>query len=378
MEVAIDASALSAATGRNGVPVPALVEAFRAEMNAPEHAQYVHWGGHIARHHRYRADPAPAPRAGPDRGRFVPSFKWLGGPSRNYADLPMAARTYGQLAAPTTFGAIAAAWGQPFLRQIDRLVELRPRLLTVSLSGAAGTASALGPEAPALRAALAEALDLADPGASWHSARDGIVELGQWLANSAGLTAKIGADMERMCQSGRGTLALGSSGGSSTMPQKANPVGPSVLIALGHHTAGLSAGLAPALAPTEQRDGGTWFAEWLSLPPLVMAAGRAVALAADLVTGARPNADAMAAELNDPLGLIDAEAYSFALSAHLPRPEAQSKIKALCIEAQSSGTPLADLIARDHPGLRPDPATRFGQAPAEARAFADAVAARLA
>ena len=31
---------------------------------------------------------------------------------------------------------------------------------------------------------------------------------------------------------------------------------------------------------------------------------------------------------------------------------------------------LADLVARDHPGLTLDPATRFGQAPATARAFA--------
>jgi hypothetical protein len=44
MEVQIDPGALAAETGRNAVPVPALVAAFRAEMKAPEHAQFVHWG----------------------------------------------------------------------------------------------------------------------------------------------------------------------------------------------------------------------------------------------------------------------------------------------------------------------------------------------
>jgi 3-carboxy-cis,cis-muconate cycloisomerase len=44
LELQIDPGALAAETGRNAVPVPALVAAFRAEMKAPEHAQYVHWG----------------------------------------------------------------------------------------------------------------------------------------------------------------------------------------------------------------------------------------------------------------------------------------------------------------------------------------------
>jgi 3-carboxy-cis,cis-muconate cycloisomerase len=44
MEVAMDPGTLRRPTGQNGVPVPGLVAAFRTEMNAPEHAQYVHWG----------------------------------------------------------------------------------------------------------------------------------------------------------------------------------------------------------------------------------------------------------------------------------------------------------------------------------------------
>ena len=31
-------------TGQAGVPVPALVAAFRTAMGSPEHAQYLHWG----------------------------------------------------------------------------------------------------------------------------------------------------------------------------------------------------------------------------------------------------------------------------------------------------------------------------------------------
>jgi len=77
-------------------------------------------------------------------------------------------------------------------------------------------------------------------------------------------------------------------------------------------------------------------------------------------------------------GLIHAEALTFALAGTLTRPEAQARVKALCREAQETGTPLSDLAARDFPGT--DWASRLaadvqlGTAPTEARAFAAAVA----
>ena len=43
-EVQIDPAALGPETATNGVPVPALVAAFRKAMEAPDHAQYLHWG----------------------------------------------------------------------------------------------------------------------------------------------------------------------------------------------------------------------------------------------------------------------------------------------------------------------------------------------
>ena len=44
LEIQIDPGALAASTGENGVCVPGLIAAFRKEMQAPEHAQYLHWG----------------------------------------------------------------------------------------------------------------------------------------------------------------------------------------------------------------------------------------------------------------------------------------------------------------------------------------------
>ena len=85
----------------------------------------------------------------------------------------------------------------------------------------------------------------------------------------------------------------------------------------------------------------------------------------------------MARGMEGGLGLIHAEALTFALCDRMPRPEAQAAIKALCREAMISGVSLIDLIGRDYPGT--DWAAEvsgpgiLGQAPAEARAFAKAV-----
>ncbi len=80
----------------------------------------------------------------------------------------------------------------------------------------------------------------------------------------------------------------------------------------------------------------------------------------------------------DLLGLIHAEALSFALAARMPRPEAQAAVKSLCGEARATGQPLALLAHRAQPDLDLssvfDPGTQMGQAPALARGFAAQVA----
>ena len=56
----------------------------------------------------------------------------------------MVARTYGQSATLTSFGATVASWGHPLIDLLDEMENLRASTLWVSLAGAAGTASVLG------------------------------------------------------------------------------------------------------------------------------------------------------------------------------------------------------------------------------------------
>ena len=379
MEVQIDPAGLAEATGTNGVSVPGLVAAFRKAMEAPDHAQYVHWGAtsqdiiDTGLMLRLRSLLTLCEK---DLRSTLDALATL---SDTHADTPMSARTYGQHATLTSFGAQAAEWGNPLLGLLGELPALRKACLMVSLSGAAGTAGALGPKAPEIRAALAKGLNLADPGHSWHTDRTPILRIADWLTRTAQALGKLGEDLIAMVMSGIGEVDLGGGGGSSTMPQKQNPVTPSALVALAAQARGHLATLQGASLQKHQRDGAAWFTEWLTLPQLCLSAASALTIAKDQTARLSARIDAMAQSVNEPLGLVHAEALSFALAATMSRPDAQAATKALCKEALASDTPLATLTARDYPSLDTAtlfaPAKQMGQAPADARAFAAKVRA---
>ncbi len=381
MEVQIDPGALAGATGTNGVTVPSLLAAFRAEMQAPEHAQYLHWGATsqdiIDTGLMLRLRQALA-LVETDMAQVLRGLARL---ATDHADLPMAARTYGQHATPTSFGAVAAGWGASLLALVGELPALRNSCLLVSLAGAAGTASELGPDAAALRADLAAELRLGDPGRNWHADRTPLLRLADWLTRVTLACGKMGEDLTELAQSGIGEITLGGAGSSSTMPQKQNPVAPSALVALARQATGLHGVLQGAALARHQRDGATWFTEWMCLPQIVLGAASAARIARDLSANVAPHATAMAHALGGGLGLIHAEALSFALAARMPRPEAQAEVKTLCRAAQQSGRLLAELAVEAHPWLDTatlfDPARQMGCAPEEARRFAADVAANV-
>lgn len=233
----------------------------------------------------------------------------------------------------------------------------------------------MGEGAPRVRAALAAALGLTDPGHSWHTDRTGLGALAGWMATTAGATGKLGEDLILLTQSGLAEVRIAGGGASSTMPQKQNPVAPSALVALARHIIGLAGVLQGAGMHRQQRDGAAWFAEWLTVPQSCILTSRALALTADLAGRVHPDPEAMRGNLEAGGGLIHAEALTFALARRMPRPDAEAAVKALCREVERSGIRLAALAAREWPedGRERLLATdSLGQAPSGARAFAAA------
>jgi 3-carboxy-cis,cis-muconate cycloisomerase len=376
-DVHIDPASLASGTGDAGIPLPALVNALRDALQAPEHAQYLHWGATS----QDIMDTALVLRLREVclivDARLRLLLAALADLAAAHAELPLAARTRRQPATPTGFGAVVAAWGAPLLSSLDAMVELRPRLLRVSLAGASGNSTALGKTAQQQRAALAARLEISADELPWHNERGALAEFAALLTRINAALARLGEDCVFGSQAEVGELVLMSGGGSSTMPNKQNPVQAETLISLFQLCAALDGAMTQALLHRQQRDGAAWMLEWLALPQICMACGRALQLALALVTQLQPAPERMRANLEGALGLVYAEAISFRLAAQMPRPDAQARVKQLCREAVQRGVALPVLIAGHYPGIDwasvIAPAAQLGDAPQQARSFVNRV-----
>lgn len=323
--VFIDPGDLRAATARDGVVAPGLVAALRKQLPA-DLGVWLHWGAtsqdiaDLALVLRLRAilDLFDA--------RLAALVETLATLARAHRETPCLARTRTQIAAPTLFGLRVANWLQPLLRHRQRLAEIRPRLLVVQLGGATGNLSAMGVGGVAVMDGLADALGLAraEP---WHGGRDRILEFGQLLVLISTSLGRLGAEMVSLAQSEIGEITFEGAGGSSTLPQKQNPVIAEVLVALGRAAAGQGSGLPQAALHATERDGAAWTLEWLTLPPLMATTGAALRLAGEALARLRVDPARMRLNLEATRELVYAEAATFALSAVTDRAQAGAIIR---------------------------------------------------
>ncbi|MEM7188497.1 MAG: lyase family protein [Pseudomonadota bacterium] len=323
--ISLDPETLIGPTRSAGVAVPGLVKELR-QMAGP-YGSYIHWGATS----QDVTDTGFVLRARTvlnimeDRLRKLTAV--LAEKAEAYADVPMAGRTRSQIATPTTFGLRIAGWRAPMTRCLDRLAELRPRIEMASLGGAAGTLSVLGDAGPAVADALAAELDLGAPAKPWHTERDGMVELGNWLAMVSGLLGRIGGDLILLGRSEAGEAQAGVGGGSSTMPHKSNPVLAEALVTLARLNAGHAGAMQHVLMHQEERDGPPWTTEWLLLPQMMVATGAGLRNALELAETVTPNPDRMSDAMDIGGGAIHAEALAFALAEHMPLADAQTIVK---------------------------------------------------
>ena len=337
----VDPAALAAGTARDGIPVPALVAVLR-QAGGGEDAASVHWGATT----QDVMDTGLVLRLGAILDILDARLGALGDRLAALAEAEretvMLARTRGQQATPTSFGLKAVGWLAPLDRHRARLAGLRPRLEVLSFGGAAGNLSALGANGLAVEAALAEDLGLPAPAMPWHSQRDGLIELGNWLGLVCGSLGKAAGDILLLCQNEVGELREGAGGGSSTLPQKANPILSEAILSLARHVTGLSGQMQQTAFHNHERDGVAWQSEWLVLPQMIVATGAALRQSLALIDGLKVDRQRMRANIAATQGLVLAEAASCALSAAMPRPEAQALVKAACQEVMAQG---GDLIA---------------------------------
>lgn len=286
-----------------------------------------------------------------------------------HRETPCAGRTYGQHAAPVTFGFKAAGWLAGIAESAERLPGIRDCLGAASLAGPAGTLAALKGQGPAVLDGFAAALGLrADP-IAWHTRRSRVAEAGFWLASLVGALAKMATDVANLASTEVAEVAepyVPGRGGSSAMPHKRNPVSCTVILAAHGAAPGLAATLLGVMAAAHERPAGAWHAEWHALPALFGLASGALHEARALAEGLEVDADRMHANLGLTRGLLFADAAAALLTASLGRAGAHAAVEHAAAAVRRSGTHLAEALAHTHPDV--DTAPAFDLAPTIAAA----------
>jgi 3-carboxy-cis,cis-muconate cycloisomerase len=267
--------------------------------------------------------------------------------ARRHATTVMPARTWLQQATPTTFGLKAAGWSDAVGRCARRLEIAAAAAEVLQLGGAAGTLAALGDRGVAVAEALGRRLQLPVPALPWHAHRDRFAELGCALGIATGELGKIGRDLALLAQTEVGEVAEAASGGSSTRPQKRNPIGAAVALAASHRAPGLVATLLSAMVHEHERGIGGWQAEWETLPQLIRLTGGAARAVADAVATLVVDPERMGSNLERSDGLISAEAVATALAPKLGRPRAYALVAAACRRAAAEHVHLRVALDRE-------------------------------
>jgi len=343
---ALDPQQIGRGMLRDGVPVIALVKALR-EAVGQEAAPYVHWGATT----QDIVDTATVLQI---RSVLRIIEKQLATLIDCLADLAdrhratvMAGRTHGQQALPVSFGLKAAGWLAPLVRHRSRLAAQRGGLLQLQFGGAAGTLAALGEHGLAVMEGLAQELDLNVPMMPWHSQRDCLAEFAGWLSMLTASQAKMAQDIILLAQNEVGEVVESDEpdrGGSSSMPQKRNPIVSELVIAAARTNASLLSAMHHAMIQEHERGTHGWQVEWLTLSQMIVLTGGALKNALFLAENLKVNEIAMRENLTRSNDLVLAEAAVQALSAEITRTEALALVTQACGVAAAEGRSLIEVV----------------------------------
>jgi adenylosuccinate lyase len=266
-------------------------------------------------------------------------------------------RTHGQQGVPTTYGLRFAIWASEIGRHIERLEQLRPRVVVGQMTGATGTQAALGPKAMEVQATMMELLGIGSVDVSNQViSRDRYAEYFMFCANVATTLDKIGIEIRTLQRTEIGEVeeAFGASQvGSSTMPHKRNPIKSEQCCGLARI---VRSAVEPALQNNtlwDERDLTNSSCERVLFPEASILTDHCLRLMAVVLEGLVINRAAIRRNLAFLHGINMAESVMIELTRRgMNRQDSHERIRMASMQALVEEKPLADVLGRDTEVLR--------------------------
>jgi 3-carboxy-cis,cis-muconate cycloisomerase len=345
----IDFDRLRTETEATGSPVLPVIEQL-AELCSGDAGQYCHWGATT----QDITDTATVLQIRAALDLLEEDLKALSSSLtehvQRYRATLMPGRTKLQHAVPVTFGFKAAAMLAAIERHLARLNEIRPRVLVGQFGGAAGTLAALGPQGLQVQFLLMGELELGQPEITWHTHRDRMAEVACFLGLLTGTLGKIATDVKLMMQTEVGEVFEPSTpgrGGSSTMPQKRNPVSCNYILACASMVRQHVPAMLEAMVEDHERGSGPWETEWIAIPEIFALSAGALAHTRDMIAGLVIDERRMRANLDLTNGMILSESVMMALAKFVGRDRAHAIVSSICRDAVAQDRPLADMLKQN-------------------------------
>ncbi len=234
--------------------------------------------------------------------------------AREYRDTPIAGRSHGIHAQPTTFGLKLAGWYAELKRDRFRLLTARETIASGKLSGAVGTYGVNGPD---IEAEVLDGLGLTvEPVATQVVPRDRHAEFFCTLAVLAGGLERFATEIRHLQRTEVGeVLESFSKGqkGSSAMPHKRNPILTENISGLARLVRANSLAALENIALWHERDISHSSVERVIAPDSTIALDFMLARMTSVVTGMEVRPEAMAANLERTGGRMFSEKILLAL-----------------------------------------------------------------
>ena len=275
--------------------------------------------------------------------------------TEQHKNTPMAARTHGQLAMPTTFGLKTAVWSVETRRHVERLKSLYPRVMAGQLSGAVGTMAAFGPQGMEVTRKTLAVLGLKQTSVSWHASRDNMAEIAAFFSILSGTSEKIANEVFQLGKNEINELhemSPSKSTTSSTMPHKRNPVICQRIAVLARHVRSLTGVVLESMVHEHERDARALWSEWLAMPQIAIYSGTALSFLADVVADLEVLPENMMKNLHLQKETIASEGLLFHLSSKLGKMRAQERIHSVIQRAAAENLPFKQAVLAD-PELGP-------------------------
>jgi 3-carboxy-cis,cis-muconate cycloisomerase len=329
-------------------PIVPVVDALRRVLR-PQSARWVHWGATT----KNIVDTAAALQIRDTYAVLLAEIDALAdilaGLAERHRDTLMAGRTHGQHALPITFGFKVAGWLDELIRQRERLLLSRPRVLVGEFGGAVGTMAALGAAGRRVERRLMRRLDLGVPTIPVKTAGDRFAEFFLLLALLSGTLGKIAQSVYDLQQTEVDEVNEFSEGkvGSSAMPHKLNPVASGSIVYLGRllrARTGSVLDYVHAHGEDDHRQGETL---WSFAPEMGLLMGAQLALSRRLLSSLVVKPDNMRRNLDRSGGAVLSETVLMALARSMGRDAAHALVLQISRQARERRVSFRRAVALD-------------------------------